>query len=75
MKTDEFIEYIKKDGFNFNKEEKEIISSYINAVKEIESIKKEFNDDAGPPYLKKFMIPQDYIRILKDLRNFRIMKL
>lgn len=74
MKTDEFIEYIKKDGFNFNKEEKEIISSYINAVKEIESIKKEFNDDTGPPYLKKLMIPQDYIRILKDLRNFRIMK-
>lgn len=74
MKTDEFIEYIKKDGFNFNKEEKEIISSYINAVKEIKSIKKEFNDDTGPPYLKKFMIPQDYIRILKDLRNFRIMK-
>lgn len=74
MKTDEFIEYIKKDGFSFNKEEKEIISSYINSVKEIESIKKELNDDTGPPYLKKFMIPQDYIRILKDLRQFRIKK-
>ena len=74
MKTDEFIEYIKKDGFSFNKEEKEIISSYINSVKEIESIKKELNDDTGQHYLKKFMIPQDYIRILKDLRQFRIKK-
>lgn len=74
MKTDEFIEYIKKGGFGFYKEEKEIISSYINAVKEIESIKKELNDDTGPPYFKNFMIPQDYIRILKDLRQFRIRK-
>lgn len=74
MKTNDFIDYIKKEDFSFNKEEKEIISSYINAVKEINGIKKELNDDTGPPYFKKFMIPQDYIRILNDLRKFRIMK-
>ena len=74
MNRNEFIKYIKEINIKWTSEEVEKINYYIKAVKEIEDISLELDNNIGPPYFKKFMFIDDYIKILKDLRNIRLRK-
>ena len=76
MNCNEFIIYIKSQikMLNLNNSDVETLNFYIRLVKEIEIINQELYGDIGPPYLRKFMLPEDYIKICRDLKNIRIAK-
>ena len=74
MNSNEFIKYIRGLNIKWTSEEVEKINYYVKAVKEIEEISLELDNNIGPPYLKKYMFIDDYIKILEDLRNIRIRK-
>lgn len=74
MNSNEFIKYIKELNIKWTSEEVEKINYYIKAVKEIEDISLELDNNIGPPYFKKYMFINDYIKILEDLRYIRLRK-
>ena len=72
MNSAEFVNYIKNSGFKLTEWEFKELNVYIGAVKELEKLYYELEGGAGPPYFKKFMFINDYMKILRDLRNIRI---
>ena len=76
MDSKDFAEYIKEDiGIeNINKSDICILNFYINSVKEIEKINSELCEKNERSYFKKIMLPEDYVKILRDLRGARISK-
>lgn len=76
MNSKEYINYLKENKLleSMDPIDIERLEYFIKRVVEIENICSEYKVDMGPPYLKKVMLLEDYIRILKDLRNVRIIK-
>lgn len=76
MNSKQFCEFIIKKSIikELTEVEKRRIEYFIDAVKEIEELNIELNGDIGPPYLKEFMLPEDYIKILRELKCLRSMK-
>lgn len=76
MNSESFVEYIKEDlGIEYiNKSDICILNFYIYSVKEIEKINSELGKKNEYSYFKKIMLPEDYAKILRDLRNVKISK-
>ena len=71
MNSNEFVEYIESLDIKWKDTE---LNEFVKIVKEIEDINSELYGNIGRNYFNKFMIPEDYVKILKDLKNVRISK-
>ena len=72
MNSKEFSEYVNNCGINWNQHQKLVITSFINCVYEIEYLEDELKINDKYQYFKGFMLPEDYRRILLDLKGFRM---
>lgn len=72
MNSNEFIKYIKESNLEIEEYKLKELDVYIGAVKELEKLHYELEGSTGPPYLKKFMLIDDYMKILRDLKSCRI---
>lgn len=73
MNSDEFVEYIKLIK-QYIGEDLCYVNCYIRMVKAIEKIKDELGVKDDETYLKRFMVPEDYIKIIKELKYYKVRK-
>lgn len=72
MNSREFLKYIKNCEIDWNESEKSKLLFFINAVYEIEHWKETLEEKTEFQYLREFMLPNDYRKIILDLKSFRI---
>ena len=71
MNSNEFLKHVKGCGRDWTTTEKDWLMFNINGVQEIEHLKHELGVEEEFEYLHPFMLPDDFSRILDDVKVFR----
>lgn len=73
MDWKEYRDFVINYKDKLNKQDIDEINFFLKSIIEIETLKeKVLKDEEKKKYFREIMLPKDYVRILQDLRMYRI---